>query len=135
MSLLAFIKKLLTPKLHENTPRVVLKPIRSTTIHIESPITLPISDQALSEYSSEDYMNIFDDEVNGRVNVIYTVLTEQCHITPLHMKGTIVPVDDPTVVQHSQNIIIDCDIPADAPIEDIKDTLIKAFEEQYPRQY
>lgn len=134
MSIIAFIKKLLTPRLRENTPHVVLKPIRSTTIHIESPITLPISDQALSEYSSEDYMNIFDDEVNERMSTIYTVL-EQCHITPLHMKGTIVPVDDPTVVQHSQNIIIDCDIPADAPIEDIKDTLIKAFEEQYPRPY
>lgn len=79
-------------------------------------------------------MNVFDDEVNERMSTIYTVL-EQHHIQPLHMKGTIVPVDDPTVVQYSQNIIIDCDIPADAPIEDIKDTLIEAFEEQYPRPY
>lgn len=135
MSIVEFIKKLMTPRLSKNTPRVVIQPIRSTTIHIESPITLPISDQALSEYSSEDYMNVFDDEVNERMGTIYTVLTEQCHITPLHMKGTIVPVDDPTVVKHSQNIIIDCDIPADAPIEGIKDTLIQAFEEKYPMLY
>lgn len=135
MSMIKFIKKLIQQRHHEDTPKKVLNVTRATTIRITSPITLPVSDQALQEYSSKDYMNMFDDEVNERAYFIYTTLTEQCHITPLSIKGTIVPADDASMIEHAQNIIIDCDIPADTPINDIKNTLIQAFEEKYPMLY
>lgn len=135
MSIIASIKKLMQQQHHKDTPKKVLKITRATTICITSPITLPVSDQALQEYSSEDYMNMFDDEVNERAYLIYTTLTEQCHVTPLSIKGTIVPADDASMVEHTQNIVIYCDIPADGPIDDIKTTLIQAFEKKYPILY
>lgn len=135
MWIIESIKKLMKRQHHEDTPKMILNATRATTIRITSPITLPISDQALQEYSSEDYMNIFDNEVNERAYFIYTTLTEQCHVTPLSIKGTIVPADDASMIEHTQNIIIDCDIPADTPIDDIKNTLIQAFEEKYPMLY
>lgn len=57
--------------------------------------------------------------------------TIQHRVTPLMMKGRIVPVTDPSI-PHPQNIIIECDIPADTPIESISEDLTEAFGKYYP---
>lgn len=127
MSIIAFIKKLLAP--HESQRQEAPIMMQTYTIIIESPITLPVSDQALAEYTSQDYTAVFSDEIKERAETIREVLNEH-RVTPLMMKGRIVPITDPSIA-HPQNIIIECDIPADAPIEDISKSLTEAFGKYY----
>lgn len=128
MSILAFIKKLFTPQKPSRSTTPMM--MRTYTIVMESPITLPVSDQALAEYTSADYTAAFSDEITERAETIQAVLSKH-HVTPLMMKGRIVPITDPSI-QYPQNIIIECDIPADTPIESISKDLAEAFNEYYP---
>lgn len=131
MSIVAFLKKLLGSQKPSQPETPLL--MQTYTIVMESPITLPVSDQALAEYTSQDYMAVFSDEIKERAEVIQAVLSKY-HVTPLMMKGRIVPVTDPSIT-HPQNIIIECDIPADAPIESLGKKLTEAFQERYPTQF
>lgn len=133
MSIFGFIKKLMAQQ--EPQPQKTEFMTRTCTIVMESPITLPVSDQALQTYTSQDYMDLFSDEITERAKTMQTVLNEH-RITPLIMKGRIVPITDPSI-QHTQNIIIECDItaPDSEKLDSLTEALNEAFEEQYPRLY
>lgn len=133
MSIFGFIKKIMAQQ--EPQPQKTEFMTRTHTIVMESPITLPVSDQALQTYTSQDYMDLFSDEITERAKTMQAVLSEH-RVTPLIMKGRIVPITDPSI-QHTQNIIIECDIPAldSEKFDSLTKALNEAFEEQYPRLY
>lgn len=76
MSIIAFIKKLLAP--HESQRQEAPIMMQTYTIIMESPITLPVSDQALAEYTSQDYTAVFSDEIKERAETIIAEFADYC---------------------------------------------------------
>ena len=96
------------------------KPRRYTTLRIEFPITLP------RDCSPSEYEYLSSAEIESKALAVYVALTENCNIRPKQLRGTIVPVLNPSS-PHRDKIIVTCRVPEDAPMGMIRDVLIKKF--------
>lgn len=96
------------------------KPRRYATLRIEFPITLP------RDCTPNEYEYLSSAEIESKVLAVYTALTDKCGIRPKQLRGTIVPILD-TSQRYSNKIIVKCRVPEDAPMEMIRNVLIKKF--------
>ena len=96
------------------------QPRRYKTLLIEFPITLP------RDCSPSEYEYLSSAEIESKALVVYSVLTENCNITPKQLRGTIVPILG-TSQRYSDKIIVKCHVPEDAPVTMIRDVLVQTF--------
>ena len=96
------------------------KPRRHTTLRIEFPIMLP------RDCSPSEYEYLSSAEVESKALAMYAALTDKCGIRPKQLRGTIVPILG-TSQRYSNKIIVKCRVPEDAPMEMIRNVLIKKF--------
>lgn len=96
------------------------QPRRYTTLRVEFPIMLP------RDCSPSEYEYLSSAEIESKALAVYAALTDKCDIRPKQLRGTIVPILA-TSQRYSDKIIVKCRVPKDAPMELIRDVLVRKF--------
>ena len=102
-----------------------LKPRRYVRMCIEFPAPIP-PDFSPDEYSDKDLSRMSSDEIESKTLAVYSVLTKNCNVTPKRLRGTISYVFDASL-RYDRTIVINCEVPEDAPTELIRDVLVRKF--------
>ena len=101
------------------------KPRSYIRMRVEFPAMLPF-DFSPDGYFDKDLLRMSSDEIESKAFAIHTALVNNCNIAPKRLRGTIVPILD-TSSLYNHKIVIKCEVPEDAPIELIRDVLIRKF--------
>lgn len=101
------------------------KPRRYIRMRVEFPAPLP-PDFSPDEYSHEDLLRMYSDEIESKVLAVRAVLINNCNVPLKRLRGTIMYVFD-TSSRYNRKIVVKCEIPEDAPTELIRDVLVTKF--------
>lgn len=98
---------------------------RYIRMRIELPAPLP-PDFSPDEYSDKNLSHMSSDEIESKALAVYSVLTKNCNVTPKRLRGTISYIFGASL-QYERTIVIKCEVPEDAPMENIRDVLVQTF--------